>query len=67
MNTEEERPRFVGGPEDGKFLEERFPAEHPLHGLLPSAVMIPDLESSKSLHRYDFLGGTYVYTGTRER
>ena len=66
MSSRQVRPRFVGGPWDGKTIEERFPKDHPLHGKLPSGVRVPTNippEDLGPMHTYEFLGGQYVYRG----
>ncbi|KKL50559.1 hypothetical protein LCGC14_2304300 [marine sediment metagenome] len=62
-----EHPEFVGGPEDGKTIEERFAVGHPLHGTLPNGIRIPTNSPPAEpgpMHIYEFEGGRYVYRGT---
>ena len=58
------RPEFVGGPWDGKTIDERFPLGHMLHGKLPSGIRVPTNPPPNppgEMHEYEFIGGQYVY------
>lgn len=60
------RPRFVGGPLDGKEFPERFPEGHPLRGTLPSVVDVSSRRPAGTWHEYRFEAGDYCYAGRKE-
>ena len=63
------RPCFIGGPWDGRILDEEFEPGHPLHGTLPSGVNVPTNPPPAppgDMHAYEFEGGDYLYRGVIE-